>query len=200
MWTSGRTTPLKELALSTINVDGPFELEITLPCPAKSVVFTDVWFQAPLEYSDLFPRSECLVWKHTTSGCLIKPTSNLKYNTPSNSLKHLELSWYSDHCPLDGKKGVLMSPNLSSLHLRQLHIPPREILQDASRYLTALPGQNMPSLQEMRIDGQKLEGAADPQELLREMLEDPSFCPKLSRTPVQDLPEGSLALFLRKSM
>ncbi|KAK9894031.1 hypothetical protein P389DRAFT_174030 [Cystobasidium minutum MCA 4210] len=196
-WSPGRTKPLKELALSVIPIDGPIDLQHAPSCPARTIVFHDVWFENELEFSELFPNVETFVWKQSAdwnAPTPYLPSTHLKHETRSKTLKHLQVDAWSCQYPPDGDGELFKSPNLRTLHFRHL-CKTNEGFCIAYALLSGLLARGIPTLQEVRIDdlAGRVSKSAD---TIRSSLK-ASLPSTFLATPVHDLPAGCLALYVR---
>jgi hypothetical protein len=190
VWGEDRKSPLKSLALSTIAIDKPARFDDLPPCPARSVILEDAFFETIPPFASLFPHASHLVIQTSDFMAVSEPMTwcGLDLNCQSPSLQHLQLTWGSPYVlpPLQPK--IFTSPGLSHL---EIHCKPevQESPQDADVILEtieAIFSGYSQNLEWLCIDGVGQQYRSQILAKLTSALKDRHVCPQLSREPVRE--------------
>lgn len=200
VWAFGRTAALRVLALSETTIYTELDKPVH-PCPADTLMLTDVYFDESNDLSDCLPNCKHLIWKQTAiwdSAFWGSPSSSqLNLTSTSRTLVSISVIWEDVDCKVLPSKDLLMSPNLGTLDF-QLCCSCCQGECDNPLEVSSIPGKDMPFLQELRIECAQDTYKPQVRSLLCEKLKDPLFCPRLARTPVEGYKDSRTILFLAK--
>lgn len=190
VWGEDHKSPLKSLALSTIAIDKPASFDDLPPCPAKSVILKDAFFETIPPFASLFPHASHLVIQNTERMASTEPMTwcGIDLDCKSASLRDLQLFWRSPHPPPPLQSKIFTSPGLSHLQVhfgREMYgiAPGTDIILEIVESMSHGHSQN---LERLCIAGL---GPPDRSRILAKItsaLEDIEVCPKLCREPFHE--------------
>lgn len=181
---------VEELVLSKLRLRYEGDASRAIKSICKKIIFQDVILEKKTDIFLLFPVATHLVICHSDEAYGMIGPQALDFSNPSDTLRHLEVSWSGPIYPLchirsNADTSILASPNLRTLRLRLQKTgtqTPRPVLQ-AHAQSVVIPGYVMPKLEELVIHLPWTESQPSSFVEIYAQLEDPWFCPSLTRLP-----------------